>query len=168
MSTTNGATATAGTTQPTSSPADASSKETATINDAPTSSASDGAAVTAATDEEEDLAKLQAEIAKMEEEAARIAQETADLEKGKASVTSGIASAGGQADGGGAASATDGVSRDGLSIYVGQVEYTATPEELCAHFEPCGTVERVTIVCDKFSGRPKGFAYLEFQVSLLL
>eukprot|EP00555_Chaetoceros_dichaeta_P014194 CAMPEP_0198256518 /NCGR_PEP_ID=MMETSP1447-20131203/6432_1 /TAXON_ID=420782 /ORGANISM="Chaetoceros dichaeta, Strain CCMP1751" /LENGTH=209 /DNA_ID=CAMNT_0043943195 /DNA_START=113 /DNA_END=738 /DNA_ORIENTATION=+ len=163
MSTTNGATATAGATQPTSSPVDASSKETATTNDAPTSSASDGAAVTAATEEEEDLAKLQAEIAKMEEEAARIAQETADLEKGKASKTSGIASAGGQADGGGAAGATDGVSRDGLSIYVGQVEYTATPEELCAHFEPCGTVERVTIVCDKFSGRPKGFAYLEFQ-----
>lgn len=59
--------------------------------------------------------------------------------------------------------ASDGVSRDGLSIYVGQVEYSSTPEELCTHFEPCGTVERVTIVCDKFSGRPKGFAYLEFQ-----
>jgi len=54
-----------------------------------------------------------------------------------------------------------------LSIYVGQVEYSSTPEELCAHFEPAGTVERVTIVCDKFSGRPKGYAYLEFQVSQL-
>ena len=50
-------------------------------------------------------------------------------------------------------------------MYVGQVEYSATPEELLAHFEPCGTVERVTIVCDKFTGHPKGFAYLEFQVS---
>ena len=50
------------------------------------------------------------------------------------------------------------------SIYVGQVDYSATPEELLAHFEACGTVERVTIVCDKFSGKPKGFAYLEFSV----
>ena len=51
------------------------------------------------------------------------------------------------------------------SIYVGQVDYSTTPEELLAHFESCGTVERVTIVCDKFTGKPKGFAYLEFQVS---
>jgi len=42
------------------------------------------------------------------------------------------------------------------SIYVGQVDYSSTPEELLAHFESCGTVERVTIVCDKFTGRPKG------------
>ena len=45
-----------------------------------------------------------------------------------------------------------------FSVYVGQVDYSATPEELLAHFEPCGTVERVTIVCDKFTGKPKGFA----------
>ena len=42
------------------------------------------------------------------------------------------------------------------SIYVGQVDYSATPEELLSHFEACGTVERVTIVCDKMTGRPKG------------
>jgi len=47
-------------------------------------------------------------------------------------------------------------------VYVGQVDYTTTPEELLALFQPCGTVERVTIVCDKMTGRPKGFAYLEF------
>lgn len=50
------------------------------------------------------------------------------------------------------------------SIYVGQVDYSATPEELVSHFEACGTIERVTIMCDKFTGQPKGFAYLEFQV----
>lgn len=54
------------------------------------------------------------------------------------------------------------------SIYVGQVDYSATPEELLSHFEACGTVERVTIVCDKFTGTPKGFAYLEFSVSTSL
>ncbi len=50
---------------------------------------------------------------------------------------------------------------------MGQVDYSTTPEELLAHFESCGTVERVTIVCDKFTGKPKGFAYLEFQVSVI-
>ncbi|OEU14801.1 Pabpn1 Rrm, partial [Fragilariopsis cylindrus CCMP1102] len=49
------------------------------------------------------------------------------------------------------------------SVYVGQVDYMTTPEELLGHFEACGTVERVTIVCDKYTGKPKGFAYLEFQ-----
>ena len=50
------------------------------------------------------------------------------------------------------------------SIYVGQVDYSATPEELVAHFKACGQVERVTIMCDKFTGHPKGFAYIEFEV----
>mmetsp|Transcript_18199 Transcript_18199/g.26945 ORF Transcript_18199/g.26945 Transcript_18199/m.26945 type:complete len:140 (+) Transcript_18199:385-804(+) len=49
-----------------------------------------------------------------------------------------------------------------MSVYVGQVDYSSTPEELLSHFEACGTVERVTIVCDKMTGRPKGFAYIEF------
>ena len=40
--------------------------------------------------------------------------------------------------------------------YVGQVDYEATPEELRAHFAPCGTLNRITIVCDKISGHPKG------------
>lgn len=53
------------------------------------------------------------------------------------------------------------------SIYVGQVDYSATPEELVSHFGACGTIERVTIMCDKFTGQPKGFAYLEFQVRKL-
>jgi RNA recognition motif-containing protein len=43
---------------------------------------------------------------------------------------------------------------------VGQVDYATTPEELLAHFEACGTVERVTIVCDKVTGRPKGKSLL--------
>lgn len=50
---------------------------------------------------------------------------------------------------------------DARSIYVGQVEYKATPEELQEHFAECGTVNRVTILCDKFKN-PKGYAYIEF------
>ncbi|KAH8090115.1 hypothetical protein JL720_6416 [Aureococcus anophagefferens] len=50
---------------------------------------------------------------------------------------------------------------DERSIYVGQVDYDATPEELQAHFAACGTINRVTILCDKFTGRSKGYAYVE-------
>ena len=105
-------------------------------------------------DEEEDLEKLQKEIERMEAEAARITKETDDLEKQKQD-------AGEKTE----ASAEKSVeNKDACSIYVGQVDYGTTPEELLGHFEACGTVERVTIVCDKYTGRPKGFAYLEFQV----
>jgi polyadenylate-binding protein 2 len=45
---------------------------------------------------------------------------------------------------------------DSRSVYVGQVDYGATPEELQAHFQSCGTINRVTILCDKFTGHPKG------------
>ncbi|KAK1748932.1 polyadenylate-binding protein [Skeletonema marinoi] len=110
-------------------------------------------------EEEEDLEKLQAEIARMEAEAARIAQETEDLDKS----TSAGAAASTSAAAEGKKSEADTASKDGHSIYVGQVDYSTTPEELLAHFESCGTVERVTLVCDKFTGKPKGFAYLEFQ-----
>ncbi|KAH7887949.1 hypothetical protein F5I97DRAFT_1935985 [Phlebopus sp. FC_14] len=51
---------------------------------------------------------------------------------------------------------------DSRSIFVGNVDYGATPEEIQGHFQACGTINRVTILCDKFTGHPKGFAYVEF------
>jgi len=48
------------------------------------------------------------------------------------------------------------------SIYVGNVDYGATAEELEQHFHGCGSINRVTILCDKYTGHPKGFAYVEF------
>ena len=53
-------------------------------------------------------------------------------------------------------------AQDARSIYIGNVDYGATPEELHAHFQSCGTINRITILCDKFTGHPKGFAYIEF------
>ena len=41
------------------------------------------------------------------------------------------------------------------------MDYSCTPEEVQQHFQSCGTVNRVTILTDKF-GQPKGFAYVEF------
>lgn len=51
---------------------------------------------------------------------------------------------------------------DNRSIYVGNVDYGATAEELEAHFHGCGAINRVTILCNKIDGHPKGFAYIEF------
>ncbi|XP_046401748.1 uncharacterized protein LOC124167777 [Ischnura elegans] len=51
---------------------------------------------------------------------------------------------------------------DNRSIYVGNVDYGATAEELEQHFHGCGSINRVTILCNKCDGHPKGFAYIEF------
>ncbi|CAJ0563323.1 unnamed protein product, partial [Mesorhabditis spiculigera] len=45
---------------------------------------------------------------------------------------------------------------DARSVYVGNVDYGCTAEELKAHFHGCGSVSRVTILCDNF-------AYVEFS-----
>ncbi|XP_062997274.1 embryonic polyadenylate-binding protein 2 [Elgaria multicarinata webbii] len=55
------------------------------------------------------------------------------------------------------------VEADHRSIYVGNVDYGGTAEELESHFNSCGQINRVTILCDKFSGHPKGYAYIEFE-----
>ncbi|KAI3403429.1 hypothetical protein KGF56_003713 [Candida oxycetoniae] len=52
---------------------------------------------------------------------------------------------------------------DSRSIYVGNVEYQSTPEQLEEFFHIVGIIERVTILFDKFSGLPKGYAYVEFE-----
>lgn len=49
------------------------------------------------------------------------------------------------------------------SIYVGNVDYGSTADELEAHFRCCGAINRVTIQCDRFTGQPKGYAYIEFE-----
>merc|ERR1712176_274967 len=71
----------------------------------------------------------------------------------------------------------EGVDReevDRRSVYAGNVDYGSTPEEVQEHFKSCGQINRITILVDKFTGSPKGFAYIEFadeqsvQNSLLL
>jgi polyadenylate-binding protein 2 len=51
---------------------------------------------------------------------------------------------------------------DRRSIYVGNVDYSVTPEQLQELFQACGVINRVTIMADKFTGQPKGYAYIEF------
>lgn len=48
-----------------------------------------------------------------------------------------------------------------MKIYVGNLNYEVTEDELAAEFGVYGKVESVAIPSDKFSGRPKGFAFVE-------
>jgi cold-inducible RNA-binding protein len=47
------------------------------------------------------------------------------------------------------------------NIFVGNLSYQTTQEELYAAFANYGTVERVNIVTDRDTGQPRGFAFVE-------
>jgi RNA recognition motif-containing protein len=48
-----------------------------------------------------------------------------------------------------------------MKIYVGNLSYEVTEEDLRKEFEAFGKVESVSIITDKYSGRPKGFGFVE-------
>jgi RNA recognition motif-containing protein len=48
-----------------------------------------------------------------------------------------------------------------MKIYVGNLAYDVTEDELAAEFGVFGKVDSVAIPSDKISGRPKGFAFVE-------
>jgi cold-inducible RNA-binding protein len=48
-----------------------------------------------------------------------------------------------------------------MNIYVGNLSYDATEDELREAFQSFGEVENVTIIRDRFSGESRGFAFVE-------
>jgi len=48
-----------------------------------------------------------------------------------------------------------------MKIYVGNLDPEVTQEELRKEFEAFGVVSSVDIITDKYSGRPRGFAFVE-------
>ena len=54
---------------------------------------------------------------------------------------------------------------DARSVFVGNVDYAVTAAELQSHFASCGTILRVTILCDKISGHPKGYFTLKEEAN---
>jgi polyadenylate-binding protein 2 len=85
-------------------------------------------------------------VAAMESEAAQLREMQSQLE----------APIGGE--GGGGHPREDREDVDARSIFVGNVDYGATPEEIQTHFATGpGTINRVTILLDKFTGHPKGW-----------
>lgn len=49
------------------------------------------------------------------------------------------------------------------NIFVGNLSYQTTQEELHATFSQYGTVERVNIITDRDTGQPRGFAFVEMS-----
>ena len=48
-------------------------------------------------------------------------------------------------------------------LYVGSLPYETTDEELKEHFSSAGPIVSANIIMDKFSGRSKGFGFVEFE-----
>jgi len=48
-----------------------------------------------------------------------------------------------------------------MNIFVGNLAFTTTEEDLAQLFEPFGTVEHVHIVMDQHTGRSRGFGFVE-------
>ncbi|EMR09143.1 hypothetical protein PNEG_02486 [Pneumocystis murina B123] len=95
--------------------------------------------------EEQELQAMKQRVAEMEAEAEKLRKMQAKLDKESSQLVENKEDV------------------DSRSVYVGNVDYGATPEEIQAHFQTCGTINRVTILCDRYSGHPKGFAYIEFS-----
>ncbi|XAR71843.1 hypothetical protein NMG60_11018280 [Bertholletia excelsa] len=99
-----------------------------------------------------ELEEMKKRLKEIEEEAGALREMQAKVEKEMGAV---------QDSPSGSATQAEKEEVDSRSIYVGNVDYACTPEEVQQHFQSCGTVNRVTILTDKY-GQPKGFAYVEF------
>lgn len=47
-------------------------------------------------------------------------------------------------------------------VYVGNLPYQVTEEELQSTFEGCGDIDTIRIIKDRDTGRSKGFAFVSF------
>ena len=50
-----------------------------------------------------------------------------------------------------------------IRLYVGNLPYSVTKAKLEELFSPFGTIFDCTVVTDKFSGRSKGFGFVEYE-----
>jgi RNA recognition motif-containing protein len=48
-------------------------------------------------------------------------------------------------------------------LYVGNLPFSATEESLRALFSKHGTVEKVSLITDRDTGRPRGFGFVEMS-----
>lgn len=97
----------------------------------------------------QDLDKMKARLAAIEEESARLAKMESEQDQANNPHY--------QAQSGGRERRED---IDGRSVFVGNVDYGASPEEIQDHFKECGSINRVTILLDKHTGHPKGSVIL--------
>ena len=50
-----------------------------------------------------------------------------------------------------------------MNIYVGNLDYKVNENDLEGVFEEYGAVSSVNVITDKFSGRSKGFGFIEME-----
>ncbi|KAI0110793.1 hypothetical protein GGR51DRAFT_76838 [Nemania sp. FL0031] len=110
----------------------------------PTKTPSLGKRATMRVIKQEEISAMKRRVAEMEQEAAKLREMHAALEERNQEASD------------------DRNDVDSRSIFVGNVDYSVSPEEIQAHFQSCGSINRVTILLDKFTGQPKGYAYVEF------
>ncbi|MEA2031616.1 MAG: RNA-binding protein [candidate division Zixibacteria bacterium] len=48
-----------------------------------------------------------------------------------------------------------------MNIYIGNLSFDTTEDQLRQTFESFGEVSTVSIITDKYSGKPRGFAFVE-------
>ena len=51
----------------------------------------------------------------------------------------------------------------GKKLYVGNLPFSASEQDLAASFAECGTVESCKIITDRDTGRSKGFGFVEMS-----
>jgi len=52
-----------------------------------------------------------------------------------------------------------------MKIYIGNLSYNTTEQELRQEFEAFGEVSSINIVTDRYTGDPRGFAFVEMSDS---
>ncbi len=52
-----------------------------------------------------------------------------------------------------------------MNIYVGDLSFEVTDDDLRQAFEAFGAVESATVIMDKFSGRSRGFGFVEMPTN---
>jgi len=52
-----------------------------------------------------------------------------------------------------------------VNIFVGNLAFTTTEEDLRQLFEPCGTVDTIRMMTDRDTGRSRGFGFVEMPDS---
>nr|XP_027196914.1 polyadenylate-binding protein 2-like isoform X2 [Dermatophagoides pteronyssinus] len=112
----------------------------------------------ARTGDDEELEVIKARVREMEEEAEKLKQMQDDI-------TSQISNTGSNDQS--TLSPEERAEIDSRSIYVGNVDYSATADDLEKHFHGCGSINRVTILCDRFTGHPKGYAIHYFFTMMI-
>ncbi len=53
----------------------------------------------------------------------------------------------------------------GKKLYVGNIPFSTTEDELRSLFEQHGSVESINVITDRETGRPRGFAFVEMDAS---